>query len=309
MTHIDKLDNAHLDTPSIVTIGVFDGVHVGHQQLLRQLVTEARATQRKSVVLTFFPHPDAVLRGITGRYYLTSPDYRAELMQELGVDMVITHPFDNDVRHIRATLFVEKLLTHLRMNALWVGADFAMGYQREGNADFLRVQGAQHGFAVQTIDLVTHAQDGAIISSTTIRDMLGQGRVETVRDWLGRAYQVTGRVVHGDQRGRLIGFPTANLAVWAEQALPANGVYAGWAEVNNKRYMAVTNIGTRPTFDGHDVRVEPHLLDFSDDIYDATLTLTFDKRLRSEQKFDGINTLKAQLQHDIAEGRAFLSQV
>jgi riboflavin kinase/FMN adenylyltransferase len=308
MTHIDKLDNAHLDTPSIVTIGVFDGVHVGHQQLLRQLVTEAGATQRKSVVLTFFPHPDAVLRGITGRYYLTPPEYRAELMQDLGVDMVITHPFDNDVRHIRAALFVEKLLTQLQMNALWVGADFAMGYQREGNIDFLRGQGSQHGFSVQTIDLVTHAQDGTIISSTTIRDMLGQGHVETVHDWLGRAYRVQGRVVHGDQRGRLIGFPTANLAVWSEQALPANGVYAGWAEVNNKRYMAVTNIGTRPTFDGQDVRVEPHLLDFSGDIYDAMLTLTFDKRLRSEQKFEGIEALKAQLQRDIAEGRAFLSQ-
>lgn len=306
MTHVYSLEVAQLDRPALVTIGVFDGVHLGHQELLRHLVTTAHARDAKAVVLTFFPHPDAVLQQLHGRYYLTSPEERAAHMLRLGVDVVVTHPFNDNTRQQRALSFVEKLVHHLQMRELWVGEDFALGYQREGNVPFLRACGQEMGFTVQTLELVTYQQGVSVISSTAIRQCLQAGDVAMAHTWLGRAYQVQGRVVHGEKRGRLVGFPTANLAVWSEQLLPKIGVYAGWATINGTRYMAVTNIGVRPTFGGDDVRVEPHLLDFSGDIYDATVTLTFETRLRDEQKFAGVDALKAQLAQDVRAGRAFL---
>jgi riboflavin kinase/FMN adenylyltransferase len=152
---------------------------------------------------------------------------------------------------MRASVFVDRLIEHLRMKAVWVGADFALGYQREGNVAFLREQGQQRGFNVEAIDLVAHEKEGDVIRSTAIREAVQVGDMEAVRKGLGRSYAVRGMVVTGQQRGRTIGFPTANIAVWDEQLLPPNGVYAGWASWGSERHKAVTNVGMRPTFDGH----------------------------------------------------------
>lgn len=304
MKHIYDLSQAQLQQPSIVTIGVFDGVHRGHQHLVKRLVTEAHATGRQAVVLTFFPHPDQVLRQLQGRYYLTSSEQRAAELVRLGVDCVVTHPFNDQVRQMRAASFVDQLMRHLHMTALWVGSDFAMGYQREGNVDFLKAQGAEKGFAVQEIDLLLN--DGSAISSTAIREALQVGDVDRVRDWLGRGYTVIGEVVHGEKRGRQIGFPTANINVWEEQVIPANGVYAGWATLGNERFMAVTNVGVRPTFAGQGVTVEAHLLDFNRDIYGQQLSVSFETRLRPEKRFSGIDELIAQIKADSDAGRAYL---
>lgn len=291
--------------PALATIGVFDGVHRGHQALIRELVDRARRLGLEAVVLTFFPHPDVVLRGLEGRYYLTTPDQRAALLGELGVDTVVTLTFDAALRTVRAADFVDTLLRHINLRELWVGPDFALGYQREGNVDFLRAEGARRGFDLHTIDLIVNG--GAAIRSTAIREALLAGDVERARDWLGRPYAVAGQVVRGAQRGRTIGFPTANIAIWDQQAIPANGVYACWAEVGGARYMAATNIGVRPTFDGQTVTVEPHLLDFEREIYEQALTVHFEKRLRGEQRFDGIEALMRQISADVAATRAFLN--
>ena len=307
MKHIYHLSEAALDQPSIVTIGVFDGVHRGHQHLLRQLVAEAHASQRLAVVLTLFPHPDIVLRKLTGRYYLTTPDQKAELLGQLGVDVVVTHPFDDSVRQIRAADFVDQLRDHLRMSSLWATADFAMGYKREGNFAYLTAQGAEKGFEVHEIDLLV--SDGTeVISSSAIRQALLAGNVEKAAAWLGRPYRVEGAVIHGDHRGRTIGFPTANIEPWSEQILPSNGVYAGWAMLGNERFMAMTNVGVRPQFDGQDIRVEPYLVDFDRDIYGQKLALDFVFRLRDEEKFDSLDALIRQIQADVDRGRALLSQ-
>ncbi|MCA9912825.1 MAG: riboflavin biosynthesis protein RibF, partial [Anaerolineae bacterium] len=191
------------------------------------------------------------------------------------------------------------------MAELWVGSDFALGYQREGNVSFLKAQGEQKGFTVQEIDLLMN--HGDVISSTTIREAIQAGDVTQAKDWLGRSYTVSGTVVHGEKRGRQIGFPTANLETWAEQVIPANGVYATWATVGSERFMAVTNIGVRPTFSGQDVTVEAHLLDFNRDIYGQELTLTFETRLRPEQRFNGIDELTTQIRRDVEAGRDYLS--
>ena len=306
MKHVYHLAEAHVEQPSLVTIGVFDGVHIGHQHLIRRLVEDAHANNRLAVVLTFFPHPDVVLRGLQGRYYLMSPEQRADELAKLGVDYVITHPFDDVVRHIRAAEFVDLMVEHLKIEALWVGSDFAMGYKREGNVDFLREQGQQKGFSLHVIDLIV--AEGATISSTAIRDALLNGDVEQVRDWLGRAYEVEGEVVHGQERGRTIGFPTANIAVWAKQVIPANGVYAGWATIGDERFMAMTNVGVRPTFEDEGITVEAYLLDFDRDIYGQKMRLSFETRLRAEQKFNGIQALIAQIGRDVEAGRAYLSK-
>ncbi|MBK8032653.1 MAG: bifunctional riboflavin kinase/FAD synthetase [Chloroflexi bacterium] len=306
MNHVYDLATIQLDQPSVVTIGVFDGVHRGHQHLIQRLVRSARESGRLAVVLTFFPHPDVVLRGLTGRYYLTSPQQRAELMGELGVDHVITLPFNEEFRQIRAAAFVDLMREHLKLESLWVGADFALGYKREGTVEFLRAQGAAKGFTLEAIDLI--GEDGsATFSSTAIRDALNAGDLEAARRLLGRSYSVSGEVVHGDHRGRTIGFPTANIAVWSEQLVPANGVYAGWATVGGEHYMAVTNVGLRPTFEGDSLRVEAHLLDFNREIYGETMNFSFETRLRPEKKFNGIQELMTQIALDAQAGRDYLT--
>ncbi len=306
MKHLYDLSSVQLTQPSVVTIGVFDGVHRGHQHLIRRLVAEARATNRLAVALTFYPHPDVVLRGLTGRYYLTTPEQRAEYLGELGVDYVITLPFNAEFRQIRAAAFVDTLLAQLKLSSLWVGSDFAMGYQREGNVAFLKAQGEAKGFSLEVIDLIVAETDGAI-SSTAIRAALLAGEVENARDWLGRSYALTGEVVHGDHRGRELGFPTANIEAWAEQVIPANGIYAGWATLGGERFMAATSVGVRPQFDGQDVRVEAYILDFDRDIYGRQLTFSFEKYLRPEMKFDGLDGLLAQINADVQHSREYLT--
>lgn len=304
MTHFSRLEDAHLRQPSMVTIGVFDGVHKGHQYLIRRLVDEAHSTERLAVVLTFFPHPDIVLRGLKGRYYLTSPDQRAQLLVKLGVDVVVTHPFDENTRQVRAADFVDRLCEHLKLDVLWVGKDFAMGYKREGNVAFLQRQAHEKGFAVHVLDLVEN--DGEAISSTAIREAIQSGDVELARTWLGRPYEVVGTVIHGEKRGRLLGFPTANLEVWDEQVIPVNGVYAGWASLGSERFMAMTNVGVRPHFEGTNVTVETYLLDFDRDIYGERLALSFDKYLRPEAKFNSLQELIDQIGADVELGRKLL---
>jgi len=306
MTHIRSLTEANLDTPSVVTIGVFDGLHSGHQTLIKRLVETAKAGQRQAVVITFYPHPDKVLRDVPERYYLMTPERRADLMLKLGVDCVITHPFNDEIRQMRASDFVDQLVKHLKINELWVGKDFALGYQREGNVEFLTAQGRDKGFSVTAIELIMNDNGNKVIRSSRIREQIEAGNMEKVSEWLGRGYVAIGEVVHGEKRGRTIGFPTANVAMWSEQIIPANGVYAGWATVDGETFMAVTNIGIRPTFDGDNITVETHLLDFDRDIYGKQLEVTFETRLRPEQKFDGIDALIAQIKADAESAREYL---
>lgn len=306
--HLYSLEDIAVTEPAWVTIGVFDGVHRGHQRLVQNLAHEAHAQDRLAIALTFFPHPDVVLKGIKGRYYLMSPEQRAEYLLRLGVDYVVTQSFDDRMRQMSAQNFVNRLVERLKMTELWVGTDFALGHNREGNVDFLRQQGSLQGFAVRTVDLVEHDEGGLVINSTTLREWLREGRVAQVRHWLGRAYSVVGLVEHGQKRGRTIGFPTANLKVWSEQIVPANGVYAGWATVDGQRFMALTNVGVRPTFAEQDITIESYLLDFSGELYGRLIHLTFEERLRAEQRFNGVEELVRQIERDVDAGREVLTR-
>ncbi len=306
MLHLRHLGEAQIETESVVTIGVFDGVHLGHQTLIKRLVEEARASKRLAVVLTFHPHPDKVLKEVDKRYYLSAPEQRAKLLLALGVDLVITHPFDDEIRHIRAEQFVDQLLKHLRLKELWVGSDFALGYAREGTVDFLRQRGKSQGFSVKAIELIMSEAGGASIHSSQLRTLVRQGELRQAKGLLGRAYSLEGVVIKGQQRGRALGIPTANLDVWEEQIMPANGVYAGLAKIGGETRIAATNIGLRPTFGEDSLSIEAHLLDFDRDIYGATIELSFEARLRPEVKFDGLDELLRQIKLDIEQARALL---
>ncbi len=306
MEHVRNLAEVQVNRPSIVAIGAFDGVHRGHQHLIRQQVQLARARDALAVVLTFFPHPDVVIRGLRGPYYLTTPDERAALLGELGVNLVVTLPFDENLRHTRAADFVNQMVERLRLSALWVGPDFALGYKREGDIPFLMARGQEQGFEVRVVDPM-QTRDGETISSRALREALRAGKVEQAARHLGRAYRVTGVVVEGAKRGHRIGFPTANIEVWSERLIPATGVYAGWAWVGGRRMGAATNIGVRPTFDDDSRQtVEAHLIDFSGDLYGQELAFDFVGRLRCEQRFSGVEALKAQIAKDVAQTRALL---
>lgn len=299
--------------PTVLAIGVFDGVHRGHQALLNEMVTAARAIEARPVVLTFFPHPALVLGNRPhGRYYLTHLSERVRRLRELGIELVITHKFDDALRQTRADQFVANLQRVMDLRQLW-GGNFSLGYKREGDFEYLSRLGQVQGFSVHLMNslLMVH---GERVSSSRIRNGLASGDVEDVTACLGRPFRVSGEVVYGAQRGRTIGFPTANVDAWAQQLLPAYGVYATVATFTSdngeqQRYTAATNVGVRPTVHGDDVTVEAHLLDFDGDLYGKQLRLDFIGRIRGERKFAGLDALKAQISADVAAVRAVIQDV
>lgn len=307
MPHLRSLREVQLEAETFVTIGVFDGFHRGHQSLIGRLIQAAKRAGCQSAVVTFHPHPDKLLKTVADRYYLTSPETRADLLLAAGINHVITLPFDETLRRLPAAEFVEQLARHLRIKQLWVGEDFALGFRREGDVAFLEAQGARQGFAVKAVPLVTSDASDDRIASSRIRALLKRGDVAAAKALLGRAYSLAGEVVAGQGRGRTIGIPTANIKAWKELIVPATGVYAASAILHGERFMAATNIGYRPTFAGESLAIEAHLLDFDRDIYDETLELRFEKRLRPERKFASLDALVAQIGSDIDATRKLLS--
>lgn len=307
MQHLTTLDSIHLDQ-SRVTIGSFDGVHLGHQAIIRQLVQDARAAGAPAVVVTFFPHPAVILRGLNGPYYLTSPEERATLLAQLGIDTVITLKFDHDLATQTPEEFLQMLSTHLGLRRLWVGYDFALGRNRSGNVETLKQLGERMNFSVEVVQTIIN-HNGEAISSSNIRRWLAEGNVKLAARLLGRWYSVAGQIVHGDGRGKGLGIPTANLDFWPERVLPASGVYATWAWLGQQRFISVTNVGLRPTFADQPPRprVEAHILDFEQDIYGREVRLEFIEYLRPEQRFASAAELVKQIHEDIAHTREVLS--
>ena len=285
--------------PTCLAIGSFDGVHRGHQAVLQSMVTEAKREGMRTAVLTFFPHPKRVVQQLIGRHYITTLQDRVTLLGQQGIDLIITHPFNNEVRLTRAADFVTQLCGMLDMRQLW-GGNFALGYNREGDVPFLRRLGEEKGYIVRLVEHMITWQD-MLVSSSRIRRSLTEGDMADVNGCLERRYHLMGTVIEGAKMGRQLGFPTANLLLWEEQLLPANGVYATYAWVGTERYVAATNVGVRPTVDGQALKVEAHLLDFEGDLYGRPLRLEFVERVRLEQKFAGLEALKAQIAADVRE--------
>lgn len=299
-----------LARPSALTIGNFDGVHLGHRALIHTMLENARRRGWLAGVLTFNPHPATVLRPAGNHLYLTTVDERLDLLSGLGVDYTVVYPFTLATAAMSAGEFVAQVRAALNLAGLWVGPDFALGRGREGNVAALKELGQAWGFEVHVIEPQT--VDGVEVRSGRIRQLLLEGEVARAAAGLGWRYRVAGVVTKGASRGHRIGFPTANLAVPPERLLPANGVYATWAWIENgdgealQCYPSVTNIGVRPSFDNGQRTVEAHLLDFQGDLYGRRMALEFVERLRPEMKFPSVDALRSQIQQDIARARTLL---
>lgn len=297
---------------SVVTIGVYDGVHLGHRAVIEQVKALAASSGARSVVLTFDRHPASVVRPESAPALLTNADQRLELLAATGLDAVVVLTFDDTQAAESAEAFVDRVLVRaLDVRTIVIGEDFHFGHDRSGNVDLLDKIGRRHDFDVVPVELVGRL-DGVSepISSTAIRRALAGGDITRAGQMLGRPYEVRGVVTMGDQRGRLLGFPTANVAVSKTVCMPADGVYAGWFErPDGEVHPCAINIGRRPTFYEHadTSLLEAHLLDFAGDLYDERAQVRFVHFLRSERKFDGVEAIIAQLQLDTAEARARLT--
>jgi riboflavin kinase/FMN adenylyltransferase len=305
MSRHASLEELHLPA-SQLAVGSFDGVHRGHQALIRPMVEDARRLGHPAVALTFFPHPSVVLRGRRPSFYIMTPDEKAEALAALGVDIIVTLRFDHAMAQIPAAEFLSLLQRHLGFQGLWVGEDFALGHQREGNRLFLEQASGTYGYRLHVVP--PFLMGGEAISSTRIREALRSGDVARAASYLGRPFTLPGKVTRGVGRGRRLGFPTANLEFWEERAYPGVGVYACWVKAEGRRYPAVTNIGLRPTFEIDTQRpiIEAHLLDAELDLYDREITLVFVERLRDERRFEGAEALREQIRRDIARARGLL---
>jgi len=306
MTHLHSLTDVAL-TNSWLTIGVYDGVHRGHLEIIHKLTAGAHAIGAPAVVLTFAPHPASVL-GKREVKCLTTPDERADLLSSLGVDLIVTHPFDENVAGLSAHEFMARLKKHLGVSHFLMGYDFALGRGREGNAARLAELGRELNYTIEVVQAVS--DESGVISSTEIRKLIGLGDVVEAGGLLGHNYSLHGIVVHGDGRGRKINFPTANIEYANGKLIPANGIYACWVWVNGVRYMSAVNVGVRPTFDNEATRplVEAFILDFDSNIYGQDIRLEFAARLRDELKFPSVEALVEQMQRDVAWAREILSK-
>lgn len=304
---IEKIDHPYKS--AVITIGNFDGVHIGHQALFNQVIEKTRALQGTSIVMTFEPHPIRVLKQNNHPPLITLYEQKAELIAKAGIDILICIPFTLEFASIPAKEFVEEILVkRIGMKAVIVGEDYTFGKNREGTLDLLKTYGKRIGFEVIVVRKIqTSNNSEGKISSTRIRELISEGRVAEAQKLLGRHYQIRGAVMRGrDRGGRLLGFPTANINLYDELS-PKTGVYAITVECKGSKYNGVANIGYSPTFDDRIFTVEAHILDFNDDIYGQKIRVNFIKRLRDEKKFLNISELSDQINKDINKARNILS--
>jgi len=306
-----SLDEVPADWPaSVVAIGVFDGVHHGHRLVVGRAVAHARELQAPVVVITFDPHPDEVVRPGTHPGFLSTVQQRCELLGSLGVDAVCVVPFTRELASMSAEDFVDHVLVEkFHARAVTVGINFRFGHRASGDTETLADLGAERGFVVDAQPLLSG--EGGVWSSTYIRGLIRAGDVASAAYSLGHPHRVEGVVVHGDHRGRELGYPTANVATVPHSAIPADGVYAGWLLLDPygdvERLPAAISVGTNPTFDGDDRRVEAYVLDAEGlDLYDRQVAVDFVQRLRGQVRFDGVDALVAQMADDVAAARRAL---
>ena len=292
-----------------VAIGMFDGVHLGHQQVIRQTVTDAHQHEATSLCVTFDRHPATIVNPSSAPRLIQSLPQRLAAIETLDIDATLLLEFNESLRHVAAANFIENLQHGLGdIKSICVGAKFVFGHDRQGDVEFLRTLGDQSGFRVHGLAAV--ALDSKTISSTRIREAITSGRLDGATQMLGREYALAGKVIRGDKRGRELSFPTANLDC-ADLCLPPHGVYAAHATVNGHAHRAAVNIGHRPTVADitPTLHIEAHLLDFEGDLYGQHMELTFVEKLRDEQKFDSLNSLKAQISTDIQSVRNVFAQL
>ena len=293
--------------PVLLTIGVFDGVHLGHRFLLDHLIARAKEKGCLSCVVTFKTHPEKVLGRRATLPWICTLQERVRLLKAAGIDVVVPITFTRDVANLTARDFVVLLKRHLNMCDMVLGPDFALGKGRKGDPEHLRSIGEELGFRVE---VVRPARIGSeVISSSAIRQLLAEGDIKRVEQMMGRFFHLEGRVVLGDQRGRTLGFPTANLKVQPEQAMPKDGIYATITHHGEEQWHSVTNIGMRPTFNGVKRLIETFIFDFKGDLYGKKIRVDLVSRLRDEMRFNGPGKLVTQMNKDVEKAKKVLEEI
>ena len=289
-----------------LTIGVFDGVHRGHREIIRKLTTDAHANNAPAVLLTFDPHPATVLSGREIKR-LTTPEEQADLLRSLGVDIVIIQRFTRDLSTATAFEYMSRLKQTLDLKHLLIGYDFALGKGREGNANRLTEIGRDLGYSVEVVSALS--DESGVISSTEIRKLVSTGNVSEAAKLLGYNYVLSGKVIRGAERGRTLNFPTVNIDYPTQKVTPSNGIYAGWAHIGRERFMAATNIGFNPTFtpERKTPSLEAYLLDFDRDVYGQEVKLEFVSHIRDELKFNSVDALITKIHEDVNKIRELLA--
>jgi riboflavin kinase/FMN adenylyltransferase len=300
-----ELANITPQGETLLTVGVFDGVHAGHRYLLKQLQRQAANRDLLSGVVTFNPHPQSVLHPDDELPWLSSLEDRVTTFRQLGLNIVAVLTFTDKVAQLSARDFLSLLKKYLKMRGILVGPDFVLGRAGEGNISVLRTLGNEMKFTVKVIPPYTI--NGEIVSSTLIRQALIQGDMRRVERLMSRRFYLRGKVITSDKRGRALGFPTANLDTEPRQALPGNGIYATITQVSGKRFLSATNVGTRPTFGPGEKTVETHLLDYQGDLYGKEIKVEFVQKVRDEQRFPSAEELKTQMRQDVQEVHAILA--
>lgn len=288
--------------PTVLTIGTFDGVHLGHQKIIKKVVEAARNEQLLSTVFTFFPHPRKIVQHDDQLKLIHTLEEKRQSFTDLGVDLLIIQPFDEAFANLTAEEFVVILVQHLKVKKVIIGYDHRFGKNRTANIDDMRLFGEKYGFEVQEISV--EEVDEVSVSSTKIREALNKGDVTTAQHYLGTPYVLTGKVVHGLKLGRTLGYPTANIEVAEDYKLiPKDGVYAVYSFINGQKVYGMMSIGQNPTIKGKGASIEVYFFDFKADLYGQQLTIEFIQYLRPEQKFDSVELLKKQLNDDETAAR------
>jgi len=301
-----ELANITPERETLLTVGVFDGIHAGHRYLIKTLNQRAQENGLLSGVVTFNPHPQSVLHPHSRLPWLSSLEDRIKSLRELGVGLVAMLSFTPEVAQLSAREFVVLLKKYLKMNGLIIGPDFALGRKREGDANLLGSLGREMGFNMEVVSPFT--VNGEIVSSSLIRQALAQGDMMKVERLMGHYFTLSAKVISTDKRGQVLGFPTANLDIKPGQALPNNGVYGTITRVDGKQFASATNIGTRPTFGDSGKTVETHLLDYEGDLYGKELEVKFICKLRDEKRFASPEELKTQIEEDIEKVRTIAAR-
>lgn len=294
---------------SALALGFFDGVHPGHQVVLNKAIEEAKRLNVKPAVVTFTDHPRSLTTGDAPKL-LTLVDQRLKLFEELGIEVALTLTFREEICKMTPQEYVQKVLIDaMGAKSISVGINHRFGRNREGTPELLAKLGEEHGFSVHVLPMIA-VSNTLEVSSSAIRQAITSGEVKLANTLMNRPFALLGKVIRGDQRGRQLGFPTANLAVSAVQVIPPPGVYAGFYEHGNEKKIAVINIGFRPTVTNDSkLTIEAHILDFNEDLYDQSITIQFCHRLRNEMKFSGIEELKSQIQQDCNQARTLMTSI
>lgn len=283
---------------TIVTIGTFDGVHIGHQKIIEKLIQETKKADCESLILTFFPHPRMVLNGSSSIKLLNTINEKSSLLEKMGLDNLVVHPFDKKFSNLSAEEFVKTILVDsFNIKKIIIGYDHRFGNNRAANIDDLISFGKKYDFEVEQIS--AQEIDSVSVSSTKIRDAITDGNMIVANEFLGYDYILSGKIITGKQLGRTIGFPTANIKIEENYKLiPKNGVYIVKSHLQEKTVFGIMNIGLNPTVNGEDLSIEVHFLDFEADLYNKNITVSVIARIRDEQKFTSIDLLKSQIQED-----------